>query len=167
MKDKYIQEISEYQDILGIQIEREYKPIECACTEKESVYSDINCYLDDEFSMWEENEFITYILYLEHLTGITNKLGLKIKEKINMNMEQLNGIYDYIKEEMEKYAEEHDIRICDECGHLMAGGYLVNGDEYYCTDECLHKHYSDEEYNELYDNSNSDDTYWTNWGEWQ
>lgn len=84
-----------------------------------------------------------------------------------MNIEKFNNVLDYTKEEMKKYAEEHDIRICDECGHLMASGYIVNGDEYYCSDECLHKHYSDEEYNELYDNGNSDDTYWTNWGEWQ
>ena len=77
MNDKYIKEISDYQDILNLQIDREYNG-DCAISEKESVYCDINCYFDnDTFDEWDEDSFKTYILYLEHLTGITNTLGIK------------------------------------------------------------------------------------------
>lgn len=56
-----------------------------------------------------------------------------------------------------------ELRICDCCGNLMAQGYTINeGDEYYCSDECLHKHYTEEEFNELYDNGEGD-SYYTEW----
>ena len=75
MRDKYIQEISEYQDILSMQIDREYNG-DCAISEKESVYSDINDYFYNKFDGWYTKDFIQYIKYLEHLTGITNTLGI-------------------------------------------------------------------------------------------
>lgn len=74
-RDLYINEISEYQDILGLQIERMFD--DGAISEQESVYADINDYFEDEFEDWSEDDFKEYILYLEDLTGITNKLGLK------------------------------------------------------------------------------------------
>lgn len=76
MNDKYINEISEYQDILSLQIDKEYNG-DCAISEKESVYADITEYFYNRFEDWSEDYFKEYILYLEHLTGITNKLGLK------------------------------------------------------------------------------------------
>jgi len=55
------------------------------------------------------------------------------------------------------------MRKCSECGRPMVQGYLIHdGDEYYCSDECLHKHYTEQEWLELYDNGNSD-SYWTEW----
>lgn len=55
------------------------------------------------------------------------------------------------------------LRECSECGHLMGNGYVIeSGLEYYCSDECLHKNISEEEYLKLYDNGNGD-TYWTEW----
>lgn len=77
----------------------------------------------------------------------------------------LNTLLDTIKEEIELYQEEHQdyCRICSECGHLMDNGYVIeSGLEYYCSDECLHKNISEEEYLKLYDNGNGD-TYWTEW----
>jgi len=55
-------------------------------------------------------------------------------------------------------------RICDECGKPMIEGYVVNGCATYCSDECLHKHLTDEEFNNLFDDGNGD-TYWTTWYE--
>lgn len=43
----------------------------------------------------------------------------------------------------------------------MYSGYVVGDSEYYCSDECLHEHHTDEEYLEMYE---SDDAYWTEWG---
>jgi len=65
----------------------------------------------------------------------------------------------------ESLSEELDcFRICDECGKPMIEGYVVDGCNTYCSDVCLHKHITDEEYNLLYNDGNSD-TYWTTWYE--
>lgn len=75
-KEKYINEILEYQDILRAQIEREDHDFNGALSEKESVYNDINNYCDEHFDGWYTKDFIQYIKYLEKLTQIKNKLGL-------------------------------------------------------------------------------------------
>lgn len=55
------------------------------------------------------------------------------------------------------------IRICSDCEKIMNAGYCINdGEEYYCSDECLHKHYTEEEYKEMYDDGNGD-SYYTEW----
>lgn len=59
--------------------------------------------------------------------------------------------------------DENNIRRCSHCSKPMSSGYCIeNGLEYYCSDECLHKHYTDEEYNSLYNDGNGD-SYWTEW----
>ena len=55
-------------------------------------------------------------------------------------------------------------RICDECGKPMIEGFVVDGCDVYCSEECLHKHLTDKEFKYLYDNGNGD-TYWTTWYE--
>lgn len=58
-------------------------------------------------------------------------------------------------------------RFCSECNKQMNEGYCINdGLEYYCSDECLHKHYTEEEYLQMYDNGNGD-SYWTVWEDWE
>ena len=55
------------------------------------------------------------------------------------------------------------MRICSECGKEMVQGYCIdNGIEYYCNAECLGKHYTDEEWADLYATG---DSYWTEWEE--
>ena len=57
---------------------------------------------------------------------------------------------------------EH-IRVCSECGKPMYEGYCIeNGAEYYCSEECLHKNLTDEEYENLYDEGRGD-SYYTSW----
>ena len=58
---------------------------------------------------------------------------------------------------------EDNARYCDECGKKMNKGYCIdNGCEYYCSDKCLHKHYTEEEYLDLY-NDGEGDSYWAEW----
>lgn len=65
----------------------------------------------------------------------------------------------------ENLSEELDcFRICDECGKPMIEGYVVDGRNTYCSEDCLHKHITEEEFNRLFDNG-SGDTYYTNWYE--
>lgn len=54
-------------------------------------------------------------------------------------------------------------RLCSECGKYMTRGYVIeNGFEYYCSSDCLNKHYTDDEYLKLYDDGNGD-SYYTEW----
>ncbi len=56
-------------------------------------------------------------------------------------------------------------RKCNECGKTMYEGFCIeNGLEYYCSEKCLYKNYTKEEYLELYDNGNGD-SYYTEWDE--
>ena len=55
---------------------------------------------------------------------------------------------------------EELIRKCNTCGTPMTEGYWIEGDEYYCTEECLHKEVSEEHFKELCD---LDYAYWTDW----
>ena len=65
--------------------------------------------------------------------------------------------------ELANYLFNH-VRICDECGKVMTEGYVIGGTlEYYCSDECLHKHYTEEEWKEMY--TDDGDNYWTSWEE--
>jgi len=61
-------------------------------------------------------------------------------------------------------------RKCSECGKGMKEGYVIDGgSEYYCSDECLHKHMTEAEFDELYADGEGD-TYWTEWedeSEWE
>lgn len=76
----------------------------------------------------------------------------------------IDGVLDYLSKEDLAQLELEGYRICSECGKAMNSGYCVHcGEEYYCSDECLHKHYSEEEWNEMYEND--EDTYWTEWEE--
>jgi hypothetical protein len=53
-------------------------------------------------------------------------------------------------------------RKCDKCNKGMNEGYVLLDCEYYCSDECLHKEVTEQEYEELYEN---DDAYYTEWSE--
>ena len=55
------------------------------------------------------------------------------------------------------------MRKCSICGKEMVSGYVLDdGIYYYCSDKCLYKHITKEEYLEMYDNG---EAYWTEWGE--
>lgn len=53
-------------------------------------------------------------------------------------------------------------RRCSECGRLMRKGYCIDaGAAYYCSDECLHTDFTDEEWTEEYESN--DQSYYTEW----
>ena len=57
---------------------------------------------------------------------------------------------------------EH-IRVCSECGKPMTEGFCIeDGADYYCSEECLHKNFTEEEYNNLYDEGRGN-SYYTSW----
>jgi len=53
------------------------------------------------------------------------------------------------------------MRICGVCKKEITEGFCIgDGDEYFCSEECLNKCYSDKEYNRMYDDGLA---YWTTW----
>jgi hypothetical protein len=58
------------------------------------------------------------------------------------------------------------MRTCSECWKKMKEWYCIDsGWYYYCSDECMLKNMTQEEYDELYDDGEGD-TYWTEREEW-
>ena len=66
-------------------------------------------------------------------------------------------------EELDQFVDFLYVRVCSHCGKPMCWGYCIcGGNEYYCSDECLHQHYTKEEFGQMYDNGNGD-SYYTSW----
>lgn len=54
-------------------------------------------------------------------------------------------------------------RACNECSKPMVSGFVINdGEQYYCSKKCMHKHIPEERYLELHDDGNGN-SYWTEW----
>ena len=54
-------------------------------------------------------------------------------------------------------------RRCNVCNAVMEDGFIVEKafiNEYYCSEECRRKKYTDEQYQEMFEN---DEAYWTEW----
>ena len=59
--------------------------------------------------------------------------------------------------------EEATKRRCEVCRKEMKSGFCIRqGEAYYCSEKCLHEHFTEEEYEQMYLN---DDAYWTEWEE--
>jgi hypothetical protein len=92
-----------------------------------------------------------------------------IKEKGGLSAEDIQELMaDYVlkhstAEELVDELELENIRVCSECSKPMTEGYCIeDGAEYYCSEECLHKNLTDEEYENLYDEGRGD-SYYTSW----
>jgi len=53
-------------------------------------------------------------------------------------------------------------RKCTECGKMFTEGFYVEDCEYYCSENCLHKNYTDDEFTSMYVNNQA---FWTTWEE--
>lgn len=89
------------------------------------------------------------------ISNMYSKLTSKVQER---------DVMKRLKDIVYDLSYEGEFRICNHCKRLMIEGYVIeNGDGgYYCSDECLNKDYTEEEYNNLYDDGDGD-TYWTKW----
>ena len=94
------------------------------------------------------------------------KLEEFFTDMVGMSLKQYMAGYVIDNTDVEELVDELDLqhtRCCSHCGNPMYEGFCIeNGAEYYCSEECLHKHLSEEEYNDLYDDGKGE-SYWTSW----
>lgn len=96
-----------------------------------------------------------YMKKLEILSELINEVNELVKVN-NISKCEVETIIETLED------ESLEVRICTNCGELMEVGYVVNGgDEYYCSDECLHEEYTEKEW--LEEVENNEDSYWTEW----
>lgn len=78
-----------------------------------------------------------------------------------MTDDEVDGQYkEYCQEEEE---ESVPSRRCTECSKPMSEGFMVdNGYQYFCSEDCLTKHYTLEEWDAMYADG-STDSFWTEW----
>ena len=97
----------------------------------------------------------------------SDKMKMRVMERIDINLEN----YDWMVSdtlELTEITEDTNIRLCSnkKCPNptknIKEGYCIENGEEYYCCDDCLHSKYTDEEFQEMYDDGNGD-TYYTEW----
>lgn len=121
----------------------------------------------NEVSELTDEQVEDYYQFLKHQQA--KHTGFTLEDFINMfkayrqtrAVDFLLGLNEYIDREM--LGDDYICRICSECGKRMDEGYCVdNGLEYYCSDECLRKHYTQEQWEMMYDNGDGD-SYWTTW----
>lgn len=68
-----------------------------------------------------------------------------------------------LMEKLENGEDDNSYRFCSECERIMNEGYLINdGDEYYCSDDCLERNMTKEEYLESYADGEGS-SYYTAW----
>lgn len=95
---------------------------------------------------------------------ITEQDVEEIYDKLTTYPDLFDDVDD--KAKLKKFIEDYmygALQICSECGKVHDEGFCVNGgDEYYCSEECLHKHYSKEEWEEMYEEDEYNN-YWTQW----
>lgn len=129
---------------------------------------------DFGFSICHNNDVATAIKEISSYA----EDGFDIDEHIEMWIEaRRNGVRDVpgtrelvkdaediqkMLDELSNYLFDH-VRVCSVCGKAIQEGYITEEYEYFCSDECLHTKYSEEEWAEMY--TDDGDNYWTSWEE--
>lgn len=82
---------------------------------------------------------------------ILERLVTILKKDVNSYTSVYEAVDNAINSKLDDLVDTVEIRVCDECGKIMTKGYcLGGGDDYYCSDECLHKNYSHNEWLAMY-----------------
>ena len=109
------------------------------------------------------------------LSRLTKAVGGTDKELFNQ--EELDKFADFYRDKWDEntsgdviaesfvdywWDTNRTCRRCSECGKLMRDGFCVNmGEAYYCSDDCLYKHFTP--YGWLQECDNNNQSYFTEW----
>lgn len=101
----------------------------------------------------------------KHIIDMETKYLWEYKQlcaELTNYIERRNIVHDELGQDLLKIINNHP-RLCNICSKPMDEGYCIeNGMEYYCSDECLHEVYDDEEWQLMYEDGNGD-SYWSEW----
>ena len=134
-----------------------------------------NYIIDYNWRHWEDDftrelaRTIYFIIEESQKPRIERNTIINQRDFLIENYNNSIGVLDEEEEEkalslVERFCElgGGEYRICSECKSVMIDGYCVDsGREYYCGDECLHKHFTDEEWDEEYEDNK--ESYYTEW----
>lgn len=99
----------------------------------------------------------------EQLVNLSSELAYLVYTIVeNLEYEgQTIKAYNTCSQLYDDIVKAFNVRRCSNCKQPMKQGYVIdNGVEYYCSDECLHQHYTTKEFLDLYDDG---DSYYTEW----
>lgn len=135
-------------------------------TTTETDWKKSTCLAVVEFINWYNNqrakrEERSFEIDGEKYMGSETKARERFKEYLKDNernkSSSLLGFETWVENNCEVMRE------CDECKKDMEEGYVIGGGQaYYCTDKCLHKHYSKEEWTKMH-KEGDEYNYWTQW----
>ena len=98
-----------------------------------------------------------YVAVVDLKTGLCEEKEFEYLKNETEGWEEISLVE--LKDELQNL-DDYEVRICSECGCMMIDGYVIgDGLEYYCNDDCLHKHYTEEEWQDMYEDGG--DCYWT------
>ena len=96
---------------------------------------------------------------MKYFAQLTNNEQLMLLERLvtilKKDMNSYTSVYEAVENainsKLDDLEDTVEIRICDECGKLMVEGYCIDGGmEYYCSDACLYKNYTKEQWLAIY-----------------
>lgn len=107
------------------------------------------------------------VSFMETLSEFEDEEGTKRRESKEKLVEEARKDLDTMRKDyiakLENGEDDESYRECSECEDIMNEGYLIDdGSEYYCSDACLEKNMTKEEYLELY-NDGHGNSYFTAW----
>ena len=98
---------------------------------------------------------------------ISEIIVIKMRE-MDYTDKAIRDFMDSKLSDVEEVLPEIGLRVCTQCGDLHAEGYFFEGDTtYYCSEECMLKEVTMDEYMELYELSEEghDGAFYTQWFE--
>lgn len=82
---------------------------------------------------------------------ILERLVTILKKDMNSYTSVYEAVENAINSKLDDLEDTVEIRVCDECGKIMVEGYCIDGGmEYYCSDACLNKNYTKEQWLAIY-----------------
>lgn len=94
--------------------------------------------------------------YFAQLTSVEQLMILErlvtiLKKDMNSYTSVYEAVENAINSKLDDLEDTVEIRVCDECGKIMVEGYCIDGGmEYYCSDACLNKNYTKEQWLAIY-----------------
>ena len=127
--------------------------VSSSCLWSYSTEKNVFFYTTRTYGSWHWNLKPSFFLRDDH----EKKIAVRLVEEL--------GILGYL-EDIILESELNNVRVCEQCHHLMVEGWLVDDIRTFCSDECLRNAYPDINISEL-ETCSIDDSCWGYWTKWE